>query len=40
VNTMKSDFNNSSRPITDDSICLQRFCVKLEFLLQHEQIGK
>ncbi|KAL8603113.1 hypothetical protein ACOMHN_046025 [Nucella lapillus] len=33
---LKEDFTSSSSPITDDSQVLQRFCVRLEYLLQFE----
>lgn len=40
VDQLKIDFNDTCRPINDDNKALQRFCVNLEFLLRHEQLGE
>ena len=37
---MKQDFEDHRIPFTDDSQTLQRFCAKLEFLLQFGMKGE
>ena len=34
IREMKDEFEDHHIPFTDDSVTLQRFCAKLEFLLQ------
>ena len=40
VHQLKEDFSISKLPITDDNQVLQRFCAKLEYLLQYEMKGR
>ena len=40
VERLKVDYNDFGKPVNDDNKSLQRFCVKLEFLLRYDIIGK
>ena len=39
VQQLKEEFVGSKSPITDDNQVLQRFCAKLEYLLQYDMKG-
>lgn len=36
---LKNTFHSEGQPINDDNVTLQKFCVKLETILRHEQKG-